>query len=161
MKSILGFIFIPFLTSCFLTPSAKNEEFESAPSTIDERLESASIEDYVIALPPFAYHEGSVEQFEEQVRLARRREAENRGKGWDYLFVNGDGCWPSKDFVLNRRSRTLRVRIYNWEPGTTDYTETIRRVPGGWMRGPQVKIETAEQAETRNPYQPPCPHALP
>ena len=31
------------------------EQFVSAPSAIDEQIEAATIEDYVVALPPFAY----------------------------------------------------------------------------------------------------------
>jgi hypothetical protein len=150
MKILLSAFISATLAGCAFGPSAAREEFIATPSVIDERIDTASIEDYIVALPPFAYHESSVGQFEEQVRTARGRETENQGKGRDYLFVNGDGCWPSKDFVLDSQSRTLRIRIYNWEPGTTDYTETMRRVPGGWMRGPQVKIKTAEQAGTSN-----------
>ena len=144
MKYRLGILLILLLASCALDPSATKKQFEAAPSLIDERIETASIEDYVIALPPFAYHEASVDQFIEQVKSARADENENQGKGPDYLFVNGDGCWPSKDFVLDRERRTLRIRVFNWEPGMKDYTETMRRVPGGWIRGPQVEMKTAE-----------------
>ena len=123
----------------------------AAPSSIDERIETASIEDYIIALPAFDYHEESVESFAANVRRARASQEENQGKGMDYLFVNGDGCWPSKDFVLDRQSRTLKIRIYNWEPGTTDYTETMGRVPGGWMRGPRIEIKRAAPGVPSNP----------
>jgi hypothetical protein len=133
------------LVGCAFGPSAVKEEFVAAPSVIDSRIETASIEDYVVALPPFDYHESSVEQFEEQVRTARGREDENRGKGLDYLFVNGDGCWPSKEFVVDRDRRSLKVRVYQWELGMKDHTETMRRVPAGWMRGPRVEIKSAEQ----------------
>lgn len=145
MKFRLGTLLVPLLAGCVLAPSATKEKFEAAPSSIDERIETASIEDYIIALPPFAYHEESVNQFVDQVRRAREESKQNRGNGADYLFVSGDGCWPSKDFVLDRDRRTLKVRVYNWEPGMKDYTETMRRVPGGWMRGPHVEIKTAVQ----------------
>ncbi|HEX7260723.1 MAG TPA: hypothetical protein VF258_02825 [Luteolibacter sp.] len=148
MKILFSALFTASLVGCALESSAVKEEFVATPSMIDERIETASIEDYVVALPPFAYHESSVEQFVEQVRTARGRQTENRGKGLDYLFVNGDGCWPSKDFVLDRDRSSLKVRVYQWEPGIKDYTETMRRVPGGWMRGPRVEIKTAEQVVT-------------
>lgn len=144
MKSRIGFLLILLVAGCALEPAAKEEEFVAAPSSIDERIDAASIEDYVIALPPFAYHEASVEQFAQQVWSARADAEVNRGKGPDYLFVGGDGCWPSKDFILDRDRRTLRIRVYQWEPGTTDYTETMRRVPGGWMRGPQIEVKTEQ-----------------
>jgi hypothetical protein len=145
MKTLLSALLTATLMGCAFGPSTVKEEFVAMPSMIDERIETASIEDYVVALPPFAYHESSVEQFIEQVRTAREREAENCGKGLDYLFVNGDGCWPSKDFVLDRDQRSLKAHVYQWEPGMKDYNETMRRVPGGWMRGPRVEIKTAEQ----------------
>jgi hypothetical protein len=145
MKILFSALFTATLVGCAIGPCAVQEEFVAMPSMIDERIETASIEDYVVALPPFAYHESSVEKFIEQVRTAREREAKNRGKGLDYLFVNGDGCWPSKDFVLDRDQRSLKARVYQWEPRMKDYTETMRRVPGGWMRGPHVEIKTAEQ----------------
>ena len=144
MKILLSAILTATLAGCAFSPGPIKEDFVAAPSVIDQRIEAATIEDYVVALPPFAYHEASVEQFEEQVRRARADDEKNHGKGVDYLFVSGDGCWPSKDFVLDLDRRTLRVSVYQWEPGTKDYTETMRRVPGGWMRGPQVQIKTAE-----------------
>jgi hypothetical protein len=155
MKFSLGTLLVPVLAGCVFAPSATKETFESAPSSIDERIETASIEDYIIALPPFAYHEESVNQFVDKVRRAREESKENRGKGANHLYVNGDGCWPAKDFVLDRDRRTLKVRVYNWEPGMTDYTETMRRVPGGWMRGPHVEIKTAEQAGRGDSDKPP------
>ena len=130
------------LASCVMNPPGEKEEFVAAPSLIDEGMETASIEDYIIALPPFAYHEASMEQFAQQVRDARLNEEENRDKGADYLFVGGDGCWPSKDFILDRERRTLRIRVYQWEPGMKDYAETMRRVDGGWMRGPRIEVKT-------------------
>ncbi len=152
MKTLFNALLTAALVGCAFEPSAVKEEFVATPSVIDERIETASIEDYVVALPPFAYHESSVEQFEEQVRTAREMQTENRGKGLDYLFVSGDGCWPSKDFVLDRDRRSLKGRVYQWEPGMKDYTETMRRVPGGWMRGPHVEMKTAEQAVHGNPH---------
>jgi len=142
MRLSLAALPILLLTGCAIAPVGKQEWFVAAPSSIDDRLDTATTEDYVIALPPFAYHEESVDQFVNQVRQARTGSKENRGKGPDYLFVDGDGCWPSKDFVLDRAQRTLRIRVYNWEPGMSDYTETMRRVHGGWMHGPQVEIKS-------------------
>jgi hypothetical protein len=150
MKFRLSILLIPLFASCALNQGAKKEVFVAAPNSIDERIETASIEDYIIALPPYAYHEASVDQFVEQVRRVRVDQEENHSKGPNYLFVNGDGCWPSKDFVLDRERRSLKIRVYQWEPGMKDYTETMRRVPGGWMRGPQIEVKTAEQAGASN-----------
>lgn len=113
------------------------EVFIAVPSRIDTIIDVASIEDYIIALPKFAYHEETEKMFWQRVRTARKVYAENHGKGSDFLFVGGDGCWPAKDFTLDRRSKTLTIRIYEWEPGrdATITVHTMRRVPGGWMRG--------------------------
>ena len=138
---------ILLLTGCALSPIGRQERFIAAPSSIDDCLDTATIEDYVIALPPFAYHEESVDQFVDQVRRARTESKENLGKGPDYLFVGGDGCWGSKDFVLERAKRTLRIRVFEWGPEGIDYTETMRRVPGGWMRGPQVEIKSTAASD--------------
>lgn len=145
MKTIFAAILCSVLGACAPTPSTNQEKFEAVPGSIDRRLDTASIEDYIIALPPFAYHEESVEQFAEHVRRSRAEQVENRGKGADYLYVNGDGTWPSKEFVLNRSRRMLTIRIINWEPGFPDTVETMRRVPGGWMRGLRVVMKTGAQ----------------
>ena len=145
MKTIFAAILCSVLGACAPTPATNQEKFEAAPSSIDRRLDTASIEDYIIALPPFGYHEESIEQFVEHVRRVRTSEDQNRGKGPDYLFVNGDGCWPSKDFVLNRSERLLTICVFDWEPGMPDTRHTMRRVPGGWMRGPSVVIKTGAQ----------------
>lgn len=144
MISGISILLMFLLSGCGFNPTMEKEEFVAAPSSIDERIETASIEEYVIALPPFAYHEASVEQFAQQVGSARVNEEQNRGKGADYLFVGGDGCWPSKDFILDRERRTLRIRVYQWEPGMKDYSETMRRVDGGWMRGPRIEVKTGQ-----------------
>lgn len=113
------------------------EVFVAVPSRIDKIIETATIEDYIIALPKFAYHEESEKMFWQRVRMARKTYAENKGKGSDFLFVGCDGCWPSKDFILERSTKTLTIRIYEWEPGLdgTITIHTMRRIPGGWMRG--------------------------
>ena len=126
----------------------KPDFFLAAPSRIDKHIDTASIEDYIIALPKFAYHEESERGFWERVRSARKAYAENQGKGNAFLFVKGDGCWPSKEFILDRASRTLTVRIYEWEPGLEDTIDihTMRRVPGGWIRGSEHSIKKPEQS---------------
>jgi len=145
MKFIFAAVLCSLLAACALQPAASQEKFEAAPSSIDARLDAASIEEYIIALPLYAYHEGTAEQFEEQVRLARVEKKENRGKGSDYLFVGGDGARSSIGVSLDRKRRLLTIRSYDWEPGFPDTMETMRRVPGGWMRGPSVVVKTAEQ----------------
>ncbi|GAA5123761.1 hypothetical protein JIN84_11780 [Luteolibacter yonseiensis] len=143
MKILVVAVLCSILGGCAPALVVNQEKFEAAPSSIDSRLDSASIEDYIIALP--LHHEGGVEQFEEQVRLARVEKAENLGKGPDYLFVGGDGVSPARGFGLDRRKRLLTIRSYEWEPGFPDTMETMRRVPGGWMRGPSIVVKTAEQ----------------
>jgi hypothetical protein len=152
-KWILCALLAPLLAGCVAAPDGGGERFEAAPSSIDARLDTATIEEYIIALPAFAYHEESVEQFAEHVRRARTEESKNRGKGSDELFVGGDGCWPPKNFVLDRGRRTLTIRIFQWEPGMKDSTETMRRVLGGWMRGPHVgECDAAAQADRSNDF---------
>ncbi len=132
-------------------PSDRNETFVAVASPIDRLIESETIEDYILALPPFEFHEETVEQFTERVRNARMTEKQNLGKDRDSLFVKGDGSAPSKLFILDRRRQMLTIRSMNWEPGAAEDSITMRRVPGGWMRGPRIEMKTAEQAVARQP----------
>jgi hypothetical protein len=157
MKLVPGILLVLFFAGCASSPRAPQEEFAAAPAGIDSRIDTASIEDYILALPPFAYHEESVEGFASQVRRARASERENAGRGPDSLFVRGDGTWPAKEFFLDRSRRLLAIRILHWEPGTADEYETMRRVPGGWMRGrgigamsSQVKIPPGNESRRRS-----------
>jgi len=136
-------------------PGDRHETFVTAPSPIDRMIDSATIEDYILALPPFEFHEETVEQFTDRVRSARKTENQNFGKGGDYLFVSGDGSSPSKVFVLDRRRQMLTIRSMNWEPGLTDESITMRRIPGGWLRGPSTEMKIGEQVGHDSPYQPP------
>ena len=128
-----------------MTPSDQNAIFVAAPSSIDQTIDTASIEDYILALPPFEFHEETVEQFAKRVRSARMSEKQNVGKSRDYLFVRSDGCAPSKVFLLDRARRTLTIRSLNWEPGVSDDLVTMRRVPGGWLCGPCVEIKRGDR----------------
>jgi hypothetical protein len=143
MKLIFAAVVGSLLVGCAHGPGATREKFEAAPSSIDARLDTAPIEDYIIALP--LHREGGVEQFEEQVRGSRVEKKENRGMGADYLFVGGDGSSAAMAFSLDRGKRLMTIRKYEWEHGWPDTMETMRRVPGGWMRGPIVVVKTAEQ----------------
>jgi len=141
MKNLLMVFAVMILAGCAASQRAELEKFESAPGVIDQHIESATIEDFIVALPPFAFHEETVEGFEARVRRARAIEQKNLGQSCDFLFVGGDGCWPSKDFQLDRERHMLTIRSYNWEPGLKDSIVTMRRVPGGWMRGRERDVE--------------------
>jgi hypothetical protein len=160
MKKLAAIIFTGLLAACATMPSDRNETFVAVASPIDQSIDSATIEDYILALPPFEFHEETVEQFAERVRNARMTEKQNLGKDRgiitireakgdkdrDFLFVKGDGSAPSKVFILDRRRQMLTIRRINWEPGMTEDSITMRRVRGGWMRGPRIEMKIAEQA---------------
>jgi hypothetical protein len=139
MKTLAFLAIFVSLVGCSFKNIGQEDAFIAAPSSIDDRIGTASIEDYIVALPPFNYHESSVEDFVNQVTRARTDSRENRDKGSNYLFVSGDGTWPSKDFILDRDRRTLKIRVYQWEEGVEDYTESLTRVPGGWIRTPRIQ----------------------
>ena len=150
MKRLASIISTGILVGCAVKPSDRNETFEAAPSRVDQMIDFATIEDYILALPPFEFHEETVEQFAERVRSARMTEKQNLGKDRDYLFVRGDGSVPSKVFILDRSQRMLTIRSLNWEPGMSDDSVTMRRVLGGWQRGPRIEMKTGEQAGSSN-----------
>jgi len=135
VKPLPGILFIPLLAACTVTPRTLHGEFVAAPGEMDARIETASIEDYIVALPPFTFHEESVEGFARRVRQARTMERGNAGRSQEVLFVSGDGTWPAREFHLDRSRRMLTIRSFKGEPGTGDEMVTMRRVPGGWMRG--------------------------
>jgi hypothetical protein len=148
MKTIAAFISTAILSGCAVTSSGLNETFVAFPSPIDRMIDSASIEDYILALPPFEFHEESVEQFTLRVRNARKTEKTNSGRDCDELFVRGDGSAPAKFFALDRERKMLTIRIMNWEPGMAEETITMRRVVGGWMRGPRIVGMAVEHGES-------------
>lgn len=151
MKSpIATLLALFFCSSCTFNTVARTETFEVCPSLIDVNLDRATIEDYITALPPEGFHEAPVESFRSTVRDARTSEPKNFGKDRDSLFISGDGCWPSQDFTLDRNTKTLRIRVNAWEPEEAPYEITMRRVPGGWMRGARRELTNAEQAGRGN-----------
>jgi hypothetical protein len=133
-----------------VTPGNQRETFVAAPSPIDQSIEFATIEDYILALPPFEFHEETVKQFTARVSNSRTTEKQNHGRDRDYLFVRGDGSAPSKVFILDRSQRMLTIRSRNWEPGMSDDSVTMRRVAGGWLRGPRFEMKTGELASASN-----------
>ena len=157
---LAAIIFTGLFAACATMPSERDVTFVAVASSIDQTIVSATIEDYILALPPFEFHEETVEQFTERVRNARKTENQNSGKDRNFLFVKGDGSAPSKIFILDRRRQILTIRSMNWEPGMAEDSITMRRVPGGWMRGSRIEMKTAESGRGCPPHSPPCrkPH---
>jgi hypothetical protein len=153
VRCALVCLLIPLLVACASPPSGDQGSFEAAPSRIDSRVGTATIEDYIIALPPFAYHEESVRKFKNRVIRARADESLNDGKEADYLYIGGDGTWPPKEFTLDRDTRTLTIHVFSWEPGIDDYTEIMKRVPGGWIKGTRTDHEKPDSEGKEQPDQ--------
>jgi hypothetical protein len=70
MKGLASIIFAGVLAGCALTSSERHETFVAAPSPIDRMIDSATIEDYILALPPFEqaasrshYHRSRLDDF--------------------------------------------------------------------------------------------------
>ncbi len=135
MNGVLRMLPSLILTACQTTPPAPRESFAAAPARLDAFIGNASIEEYILALPPYAFHEQSVEGFARSVREARTTQPQNAGRSADCLSLPGDGTWPAQEFFLDRSRRTLTIRIHSAEPRTTVETVTMQRVPGGWLRG--------------------------
>lgn len=124
---------------CAIESRATRESFVAATSSIDEDLNEAAVEDFIVALPS-TFHEESDKLFRETVHKARVNDPKNVGRDRDSLYLQGQGANSSMDFLLDRKTSTLKIRVYCWEPGTTPYETTMRRVPGGWMSGPHKKL---------------------
>src|SRR5437870_12235146 len=80
--AILGF------AGCVARQAAESRTFEAAPSPIDYHRD-VSIEEYILALPPYSFHEESVHDFAARVRSARML-PQNKGKSRNYLYCPGD-----------------------------------------------------------------------
>ena len=124
-------LFIP--ASCASHRHADRQEFIATPGPI-EQLRDPSVEDYVLALPAYSFHEEIVPLFTERVRTARTL-PENQNRSRDSLYLPGDGCWPAKEFTLDRPSRTLTIFVHGGSLAEeVPYTTTMRRVENGWIR---------------------------
>ena len=119
--------------ACETHRPAARHSFVAAPSQIDHQR-APSIEDYILALPPYSFHEETVPSFAARVRSARSL-TENHGGSSDYLYCPGDGTWPTKEFTLERASQRLIIHVHEGPGPTAPYTTTMRRVSGGWIRG--------------------------
>lgn len=116
----------------FSSDTKQDVRFIAAPGAIDRDPDPA-IEDYILALPPYAFHEESVAHFTARVRTARGM-PQNEGAAPDHLFCGGDGGWSARAFVLDRATRRLEIHVCGGpEPGAKPYTTVLRRVPGGWI----------------------------
>src|SRR4051812_45992684 len=131
MRAFTSVLAALWFTACVTHQPTEARSFEAAKSPIGQQRDP-SIEDYILALPPYAFHEGPVSSFAATVRRARAL-PQNQGKSRDYLYCPGDGTWPEKVFVLDRPSRRLTIQVgAGPEPEAAPYTTTMRRVRGGW-----------------------------
>ncbi len=130
LRLLVGGLFASLLVAC---AGDRSREITNQETPREEWSASASIEEYILALPAYEFHEETVESFSVSVRHARRL-PENRGKSPDYLFVPGDGTWPAKEFFLDRATGRLTIKVHPGpEPGSKGYTTVRRRVAGGWI----------------------------
>lgn len=104
-----------------------------SPDPIDRRIDSATIEDYILAVPPNELHEGSRAGFEQTVRSARAL-ARNQSRPADELYVPGDGARGPYEFTLNRDSRTLGASFVGETEDAPPHVIQYQRMPGGWLR---------------------------
>jgi hypothetical protein len=116
------------------------ETFIAAQSSVDRNLNEASIENYITALPPNAFHSDSVEQFRKRVSKARPSNDNDKLTGRDFLFLQAAGENPPMKFFLDRATRMLTIEVYSTKRGEKPYEVTMRRVSGGWMEGAKRKL---------------------
>ena len=109
------------------------------PSAIDHHIDAATIEDHILALPAFAFHEESTGDFRKRIRGARSL-PQNKGRSLDSLYCPGDGTWPAKEFIWDRQKRTLTINVQSdgIDPG---YTVIMQRGPGEWIRSTPTGLQ--------------------
>jgi len=117
------------LAGCGLNPAheggARLEVAAAARS-----LKNTPIEECILELPPFRYHEEKREEFVARVRSARAL-TQNDGRSRDYLFVPGDGTSGDKEFSLDRGAGILVVKI-GAADGASGGIDTWKKEPHGW-----------------------------
>jgi len=127
-------LFFAALSSCAPTKADYSAHYLESPSPIDRNFDSATIEDYILAVPIYRLHEGTREGFEEAVRTARLL-PQNQGKPANELYLPGDGSMGPHEFSLNRESRTLTAKVIGdrADEVSPSSTDSYQRVPGGWL----------------------------
>ncbi|QJE96812.1 hypothetical protein [Luteolibacter luteus] len=126
--SAVCFLFI----SCASTEAPLTYHYMKSPDPIDRRIDSATIEDYILAVPPHELHEGSRAGFEQTVRSARAL-PRNQIRPADELYVPGDGAMGPYEFTLHRDSRTLDARFVGETDDAPPHVIQYQRMPGGWL----------------------------
>jgi hypothetical protein len=144
-------IFLMFgLSACATRLANELSASVAAPSAAHQQPDS-SIEDYILALPAYSFHEEDVASFTARVKGARAL-PQNKNKGSDYLYVPGDGCWPAKEIMLERSTQRLTIQFRDGRgPGAVPYTTTMRRVSSGWLLEAGSSVSPRFNLDTRMP----------
>lgn len=132
MKALLLPALCCLLFSCASTEKPQDPGYLKSPHPIDRKIESATIEDYILAVPAYTFHEGDRAGFEKTVRNARAL-PQNQGRPADELYVPGDGSAGPYEFVLDRGSHALNARYVGRNAETPPHTIRYQRIPGGWQ----------------------------
>ena len=132
MNKLLVSGLLVLILSCATTHKPPGPGFLRSPDPIDRKIGSATLEDYILAMPAYQLHEGDRAGFEATVRNARTL-PRNQGRPADQLYVPGDGGTGPHEFSLDRASRTLTIRSIGIGDDTPPSTSRYQRIPGGWL----------------------------
>ena len=147
---LLGvFLCIPCLWSC-VQPSVHDhpEKFVASKSISGLSVETSSIREFVFGLPPFSYHEASLEAAHDAIGKQEVSSRMFQGRSLESIRYEGDGSAGASTFYLDRNLRQLWQYYHAWEPFSSDSISRYRVVEGGWMVSQYDATETdrAEQA---------------
>lgn len=116
------------LTSCGPAAWNQNAEYLPAPLRTAESLESATIQDYVADLPPAKALEPDTQTLRSKVNAAPVERTKDRSR---LTLMSSQGA-PERKFLLNHRSKTLRMTVS--KPNSTDSPEVhvFQRQSSDW-----------------------------
>jgi len=108
------------LLACSCTATRTHGRDETARRTESQVRESLSIKDLIASLPPYSYHEGSIEGAQKWLRNVTIERTELNGITCDSVLFPADGCRGATRFYLDRVAGKYWERYYEWEPGSSD-----------------------------------------
>ena len=125
------------LTACGPTAWNQHAEYLPAPNRTEESLQDASIQEYVAELPPSSALEPDSATLRSRVNSAPSKS----GSEWSRLTLVATEVTPRRDFLLNHRSKTLRMTVSRNSAVESEQVHYFQRQKSDWYHWIQGKTE--------------------
>ena len=108
------------IIGCSCTATRTDVNKKSSPNTASHFFSSHSIKDLIAMLPPYSYHEGSIEDAKHWLHDAKIERAVLHGIDCESVLYPADGCRGATRFYLDRKTGSFFEYYYGWEPNSKD-----------------------------------------